>query len=56
MSNDELKKQFDRCKELQDSGQWFTLACAYLQRGYTLNAAYCFRQSEACHLAVAARE
>jgi len=47
MSNDELKVQFARCQKWQDADQWFALACAYLARGYAMNAVFCFRQSEA---------
>lgn len=53
MSNEELKAQFDLCKIWQDAEQWFALACAYLARGYDMNAVYCFRQSEACGAGVA---
>jgi hypothetical protein len=50
MTNAELIEQFQRCKEWQDAGQWFLLACAYLERGYVMNAVYCFRQSETCRM------
>jgi hypothetical protein len=53
MSDEQLKQQFERCKEWQDADQWFLLACAYLERGYSMNAVYCFRQSEACRIPVA---
>ena len=53
MSNDELKTQFALCKIWQDVEQWFNLAQAYLERGYALNAVYCFRQSETCGAGVA---
>jgi hypothetical protein len=53
MSNDELQAQFNRCQQWQDSNQWFLLACAYLERGFTMNAIHCFNQSESCRLPVA---
>lgn len=48
MSNEELKAQFALCKTWQDAEQWRELAWAYWERGYEMNAAYCFRQSELC--------
>lgn len=53
MSNEELKEQFARCQSWQDAEQWFALACAYLERGYAMNAVFCFRQWEMCRLPVA---
>lgn len=48
MSNEELKAQFARCVEWQDSEQWDLLAIAYYERGYLLNALHCLRQADAC--------
>lgn len=48
MSNDELRAQFERCKQWHDPEQWEVLAVLYDERGYAMNALYCFRQAEAC--------
>ena len=47
MTNEELKEQFERCKEWQDPKQWDLLGMAYDARGFAMNALYCFRQAEA---------
>ena len=46
MTNDELQAQFNRCQEMQDAGQWEVLALAYYERGYYLNAIFCFDQAD----------
>jgi cytochrome c-type biogenesis protein CcmH/NrfG len=48
MTDDELKQQFQRCKAWQDPDQWIALGDMYLQRGYSLNALYCYREAENC--------
>lgn len=53
MTDQQLKQSFDYCKKANDPGQWDLLAMAYYQRGYELNALYCFKQADACREAVA---
>lgn len=48
MTNEEFKQSFDYCKKVNDPEQWDLLAMAYYQRGYDLNALYCFNQADAC--------
>lgn len=48
MTNDELQQQFRRCQEWQDARQWELLGVAYYQRGYQMNARYCFVQADQC--------
>lgn len=47
MTDQELIEQFKRCKIWQDPEQWDWLGVAYYQRGYDLNALYCFHQADA---------
>ena len=46
MTNQELKAQFDRCKEWNDPDQWNILGLAYYMRGYFMNALYCFEEAD----------
>ena len=46
MSNEELQKQQARCEIWNDPSQWEMLAVAFYQRGYNLNALYCFRRAD----------
>jgi len=45
MTNQELKKQFERCQQWDDPEQWELLAMEYYRRGYYMNAMYCFKQA-----------
>jgi hypothetical protein len=46
MTNEELKAQFEKCKEWRDPEQWDALGMEYYNRGYVLNAGYCFKQAD----------
>jgi hypothetical protein len=50
MTNEELKTQFKRCQKWQDPEQWDLLGMAYYNRGFVLNAGYCFDQADARRL------
>jgi len=54
MSDEQLMQSFDFCKKAEDAEQWDLLAMAYYERGYLLNALYCFRQADVCRDAVKA--
>lgn len=53
MNNQELREQFDRCKQWQDPDQWDYLGLAYYQRGYDLNALDCFHRADALRQPIA---
>lgn len=52
MTNEQLQQSFDYCKQVNDPEQWDLLAMAYYQRGYDLNALYCFKQADTCRQVV----
>jgi hypothetical protein len=46
MSNEELRNQFEVCKQANDPAAWDHLALEFFKAGFTLNAAECFRRAD----------
>lgn len=46
MTDIELGEQFRRCEKWGDADQWEALGFLYHQRGYMMNANYCFRKCD----------
>lgn len=48
MSNEQLKQTFEYCQRANEPEQWTFLAVAYYERGFWMNALYCFRMADQC--------
>lgn len=44
----DFQAQFRKCEAWNDPDQWDALGMLYYQRGYMLNAIYCFKRADMC--------